>query len=182
MEAVCGGFCAHEQDSEGYANARYYEGNEFIDQIELLAIDRAKTLFGVPHANVQPYSGSPANSAVEFAILDAGDTVMGMQLSAGGHLTHGHPKVTFSGKYFNSVQYGLDANARIDLEMVRKLAHEHKPKLMIIGTTAYPFILPFKEFYEIAQEVGAYVLADISHIAGLVISGAHPSQFNMPML
>lgn len=161
--------------SEGYPNARYYEGNEFADKIELLAIDRAKKLFGVPHVNVQPYSGSPANSAVEFAILEPGDTIMGMKLASGGHLTHGHPKVTFSGKYFRSVQFGVDKNARIDLHALRELALAEKPKLMIIGTTAYPFELPFKAFAEIAHEVGAYVLADISHIAGLVVAGVHPS-------
>ncbi|HZZ98604.1 MAG TPA: serine hydroxymethyltransferase, partial [Candidatus Saccharimonadia bacterium] len=161
--------------SEGYPHARYYEGNEFIDQIELEAIARAKKLFGVPHANVQPYSGSPANAAVEFAILEPGETITGMKLASGGHLTHGHPKVTFSGKYFRSVQFGVDANARIDLKALRELVLAEKPKLMIIGTTAYPFILPFKEFAEIAAEVGAYVLADISHIAGLVIAGVHPS-------
>jgi glycine hydroxymethyltransferase len=169
------GSCLMNKYSEGYPHARYYEGNDVIDEIELLAIDRAKKLFGVPHANVQPYSGSPANAAVEFAILEPGDTVMGMALSSGGHLTHGHPKVTFSGKYFRSVQYAVDANARIDLVALRALAKAEKPKLMIIGTTAYPFELPFKEFAEIAAEVNAYVLADISHIAGLVIAGVHPS-------
>ena len=161
--------------SEGYPLKRYYEGNEVIDEIELLTIDRAKKLFGVPFANVQPYSGSPANSAVEMAILKPGDTILGMKLSSGGHLTHGHPKVTFSGTFYKTVQYGLDKRARIDMQEVRALALEHKPKLMIIGTTAYPFTLPFEEFAKIADEVGAYVLADISHIAGLVVAGAHPS-------
>ncbi len=164
--------------SEGYPLKRYYEGNEVIDEIELLTIDRAKKLFGVPFANVQPYSGSPANSAVEMAILNPGDTILGMKLSSGGHLTHGHPKVTFSGTFYKTVQYGLDAHARIDMQEVRALALEHKPKLMIIGTTAYPFTLPFEEFSKIADEIGAYVLADISHIAGLVVAGVHPS----PML
>ena len=161
--------------SEGYARKRYYEGNAIIDEIEELAQERAKKIFNVPYVNVQPYSGSPANAAVLFALLEPSDVILGMKLASGGHLTHGHPDITFSGKFFHAVQYGLDENARIDLQQVRELALEHKPKLMIIGTTAYPFTLPFKEFYEIAQEVGAYVLADISHIAGLVIGKAHPS-------
>jgi len=158
--------------SEGYAHKRYYEGNEVIDEVEDLAIDRAKKVFGVPHVNVQPYSGSPANAAIQMATLKPGDTILGMKLASGGHLTHGHPQVTFSGTFYNTVQYGLDSDARIDLKEVRTLAQKHHPKLMIIGTTAYPFNLPFKEFAEIAEEVGAYVLADISHIAGLVASGA----------
>jgi len=161
--------------SEGYPHRRYYEGNDIIDEIEDLAIKRARALFKVPHVNVQPYSGSPANAAVLFGLLEAGDTIMGMKLASGGHLTHGHPGVTFSGKYFKTIQFGLSADARIDLDEVRALAHQHKPKLMIIGTTAYPFILPFKEFAEIADEVGAFVLADISHIAGLIVAGVHPS-------
>lgn len=167
--------CLSNKYSEGYANRRYYEGNQIVDQIELLAIERVKKLFGVPHANVQPYSGSPANSAVEFALLEPGDTLMGMALSSGGHLTHGHPQVTFSGKFFKTVQYGLTKDARIDFDQVRQLAHEHKPKLMIIGTTAYPFTLDFAKFRDIADEVGAWVLADISHITGLVVAGEHPS-------
>ena len=161
--------------SEGYPGKRYYQGNKIIDEIEQLAIDRAKDLFGVLHANVQPYSGSPANAAVLMAICDPGDTIMGMKLSGGGHLTHGHPKVTFSGKFFNSVQYDVDENGLINYEEVAKLAQVHKPKVMIIGTTAYPRILDFERFAKIAHEVGALVLADISHIAGLVVGGAHPS-------
>src|SRR3972149_10410658 len=161
--------------AEGYPGRRYYEGNQIIDEIENLAKERVKKLFGVPHVNVQPYSGSPANSAVEFALMEPGDTMMGLALIAGGHLTHGHPKVTFSGKYFKSVQYGLDDNARIDFKQVRELALKHKPKLMIIGNTAYPFLMDFKKFRKIADEVGAYVLADISHVTGLVIAGEHPS-------
>ncbi|MBI5151033.1 MAG: serine hydroxymethyltransferase [Candidatus Pacebacteria bacterium] len=161
--------------SEGYSGRRYYEGNDVIDEIEDIAVNRAKKLFGVPHVNVQPYSGSPANSAVQMAILRPGDTLLGMKLTSGGHLTHGHPGVTFGGVFFNTVQYGLTQDARINLDEIRRLAHEHKPKLMIIGTTAYPFILPFKEFYAIAEEVGAYVLADISHVAGLVVAEAHPN-------
>lgn len=161
--------------AEGYPGRRYYEGNQIIDEIENLAKERVKKLFGLPHVNVQPYSGSPANSAVQFALLETGDTMMGLALSGGGHLTHGHPKVTFSGKYFKTVQYGLDERARIDFDQVRKLAHEHKPKLMIIGNTAYPFIMDFEKFREIADEVGAWVLADISHVTGLVVAGEHPS-------
>lgn len=167
--------CLSNKYSEGYANRRYYEGNQIIDKIELLAIERVKALFGVPYANVQPYSGSPANSAIEFALLQPGDTLMGLKLTMGGHLTHGHPDVTFSGRYFNSVQYGLGADARIDFDQVRKLAHEHKPKLIIAGNTAYPFVLDFAKFREIADEVGAWLMADISHVTGLVIGGEHPS-------
>ncbi len=167
--------CLSSKYAEGYPKRRYYEGNQIIDELEILAQERLKKLFNVPHVNVQPYSGSPANSAVEFAILEAGDTMMGLALSSGGHLTHGHPKVTFSGRYFNSVQYGLDKNARIDYEQVRQLALKHRPKLIVAGTTAYPFILDFKKFAQIADEVGAYLLADISHITGLVVAGEHPS-------
>jgi glycine hydroxymethyltransferase len=173
MEAL--GSCLTSKYSEGYPGRRYYEGNQVIDQIEIEAQERLKKLFGVPHVNVQPYSGSPANSAVEFALLEPGDTLMGLALSSGGHLTHGHPKVTFSGKFFHSVQYGLDDTARIDYAALRKLALEQKPKLIIAGNTAYPFILDFAKFAEIAQEVGAYLLADISHITGLVLAGEHPS-------
>lgn len=161
--------------SEGYPGRRYYEGNQIIDQIENLAIDRVKSLFGVPFVNVQAHSGSPANSAIYFAIAEPGDTVMGLSLAAGGHLTHGHPKVTFSGRYFNSVQYGLDGNARIDFDQVRSMALEHKPKVIYAGTTAYPFELDFAKFREIADEIGAWLVADISHITGLVIGGEHPS-------
>lgn len=161
--------------SEGYAGARYYQGNEHIDAIERLAVQRAKDLFKVPHANVQPYSGSPANSAIYFALLEPGDTIMGLKLSAGGHLTHGHPDITFSGKYFMSVQYDVDKDGLINLEYVRKLAQEHKPKIITVGTTAYPRIFDWKVWRAIADEVGAYLLADISHIAGLIAGGAHPS-------
>jgi glycine hydroxymethyltransferase len=160
--------------SEGYAGKRYYEGNEVIDQIETLAIERAKTLFGVPHANVQPYSGSPANSEIFFALAEPGSTVMGLKLASGGHLTHGAP-VTFSSKYYKSVQFGLTSDARINYEEMRALALEHRPKIIILGTTAYPFILDWKLAREIAEEVGAYLVADISHIVGLVATGYHPS-------
>jgi glycine hydroxymethyltransferase len=161
--------------AEGYAGRRYYEGNQIVDEIETLAIDRLKALFGVPYANVQPYSGSPANTAIEFALLEPGDTLMGLELAGGGHLTHGHPNVTFSGKYFNSVQYGLDANARIDFEQMLALAQAHRPKMIIAGTTSYPFTLDFAKFREVADAVGAWLVADISHITGLVIGGEHPS-------
>lgn len=161
--------------SEGYSGRRYYEGNEIIDQIEILAIERAKKLFGVPHANVQPYSGSPANSEILFAIAEPGSTVMGLKLSMGGHLTHGHPKVTFSGKYYNSVQFGLQSDARIDFAQMKALALEHKPSVIILGTTAHPFILDWEKARAIADEVGAYLVADISHIVGLILAGEHPS-------
>lgn len=161
--------------SEGYAGARYYEGNEVIDKIELLAIARAKKIFGVPHANVQAYSGSPANSEILFALAEPGSNIMGLRLSSGGHLTHGHPKVTFSGKYYNSIQFGLDARFRIDYEQMRKLALEHKPKVIFLGTTAYPFIINWKLAREIADECGTYLVADISHEVGLVISKVLPS-------
>src|SRR3989344_5288532 len=137
--------------SEGYAGRRYYQGNRYIDEIERLAISRAKDLFGVPHANVQPYSGSPANSAVLFGLLESGDTIMGMELASGGHLTHGQPKITFSGKYFNSVQFGVGSDGTLDYFEIERLAVEKRPKLMIIGTTAYPLALDWKRFGEIAD-------------------------------
>lgn len=161
--------------SEGYAGRRYYEGQEFIDQVERLAGKRARALFGADHANVQPYSGSPANFAVYFALLNPGDTVMGMALPHGGHLTHGW-SVSVTGKYFRSVQYGVDANTGyIDYDQVRELALKERPKMIIAGATAYPRIIDFKAFREIADEVGAYFMADIAHIAGLVAGGVHPS-------
>ena len=161
--------------AEGYADRRYYEGNQVIDKIEKEAIARLKELFGVPYVNVQPHSGSPANSIIQFAIMEPGETLLGLQLGAGGHLTHGHPGVTFSGKYFNAVQFGLGAEARIDFDQMRALALEHKPKLIMAGTTSYPFTLDFARFREIADEVGAWLVADISHITGLVIGEQHPS-------
>lgn len=167
--------CLSNKYSEGYANRRYYEGNQIIDEIELLAVERVKKLFAVPYANVQPYSGSPANLAIYFALMKPGDTLMGLKLSMGGHLTHGHPKVTASGTFYNSVQYGLNENARIDFDEVRALAHEHKPKVIVAGNTAYPFELNFSEFRKIADEVGAWLVADISHVTGLVVAGEHPS-------
>lgn len=161
--------------SEGYPHKRYYQGNKIIDEIEILAEDLAKKLFGVEHINVQPYSGSPANSAVLFGLLNQGDTIMGLKLSSGGHLTHGHPDITFSGKFFTSVQFGTDDNGIINYDSVSKLAKSEKPKLMIIGTTAYPKILDWKRLGEIADSIGAWLVADISHVAGLVLSDAYPS-------
>ncbi|NRT34316.1 glycine hydroxymethyltransferase [Clostridium beijerinckii] len=161
--------------AEGYPNKRYYGGCHVVDEIEQIAIDRAKELFGAEHANVQPHSGSQANMAVYFAVLEPGDTVLGMDLSHGGHLTHGSP-VNFSGKLFNFVSYGVDKETEmIDYENVRKLAIEHKPKLIVAGASAYARILDFPKFREIADEVGALLMVDMAHIAGLVAAGAHPS-------
>jgi glycine hydroxymethyltransferase len=163
--------------SEGYPGRRYYEGQEFIDQIETLAIERAKSLFGAAHANVQAYSGSPANQAVYLALLDAGDTVMGLGLPFGGHLTHGW-KVNFSGSIYRAVQYDVDREThRIDLNRVEALARKERPKLIICGATAYPRTWDFEGFRQIADAVGAVLLADIAHISGLVVGGAHPHPF-----
>jgi glycine hydroxymethyltransferase len=161
--------------AEGYPAKRYYEGMDNIDPIETLAIDRAKALFSAEHANVQPYSGSPANLAVLLALCEPGDVTMGLSLPAGGHLTHGW-KVSATGIYYKSVQYGVRPDDhRIDLDQVRDLAREHRPKLIWCGLSAYPRTLPFAEFAAIADEVGAYLVADIAHIAGLVAGGAHES-------
>jgi glycine hydroxymethyltransferase len=160
--------------SEGYPGKRYYGGCEFVDKVENLAIARAKKLFGVDHANVQPYSGSPANMAVYFALADPGDTVMGMALYYGGHMTHGL-KVNFSGKWFNSVQYQTGKDGWLDYEAMARLVQEHKPKLIFVGATAYPRIFDWKKLRRIADLCGAFLVADISHIAGLVVAGAHPS-------
>lgn len=160
--------------SEGYPGARYYGGNENIDKIENIARDRAKKLFDVPHANVQPYSGSPANLAVYLAVCNPGDTVMGQFLFDGGHLTHGW-KHNVSSRFFRAVGYHVKEDGYIDLEEVEKLAKKHKPKLLWIGATAYPRALPFKEFSRIAENVGAYLAADISHVTGLVLADAHES-------
>jgi glycine hydroxymethyltransferase len=161
--------------SEGYPRKRYYEGQQSIDPIEELACERVRKLFGIEHVNVQPYSGSPANLAVYLATCQPGDTVMGLGLASGGHLTHGH-SVSITGRYFKSVPYGLRASDdRIDMDQVRALAREHRPKLLFCGTTAYPRILDFQAFGEIAKEVGAVFAADIAHIAGLVLAGVHPS-------
>jgi glycine hydroxymethyltransferase len=167
--------CLSSKYSEGYPGRRYYEGNQIIDEIETLAINRLKEVFRVPHANVQAYSGSPANAAIQFALLEPGDTLMGLRLGSGGHLTHGHPRVTFSGKYFKAVQYGLDAEDRIDFDHLLVLAKEHRAKMIMAGTTSYPFILDFAKFREVADQVGAWLVADISHITGLVIGHEHPS-------
>jgi glycine hydroxymethyltransferase len=161
--------------SEGYAGKRYYEGQQVIDQVETLAIERAKSLFGVNHANVQPYSGSPANLAIYMAFLSPGDTVMGMGLPFGGHLTHGW-SVSATGKWFNPVRYGVRRDTgRIDMDEVRAVALEHRPKLIFCGGTAIPRTIDFPAFAEIAREVGAVLAADIAHIAGLIAGGAHPS-------
>ncbi|OHA63190.1 MAG: serine hydroxymethyltransferase [Candidatus Wildermuthbacteria bacterium RIFCSPHIGHO2_02_FULL_48_16] len=160
--------------SEGYPHKRYYGGNEFIDKVEDLAIARAKEAFGVPFANVQPYSGTPANFAVYLATCKAGDTIMGQNLLDGGHLTHGW-KTSFSGIFYNSVQYHVKPDGYIDLDEARKLAQEHKPKLIWVGASAYPREFPFKEMGEIADSVGAFLAADIAHISGLVLGGAHAS-------
>lgn len=163
--------------SEGWPGKRYYGGNQFIDEIETLAIERAKKLFKAQHVNVQPYSGSPANLEVYFSFLQPGDTVMGMNLSHGGHLTHGH-KVNLSGKIFNFIQYGVDAKTHlINYDEVEKLAKKHRPKIIVSGATAYPRIIKFKKFADIAKKVGAISMADIAHIAGLIIAGVHPNPF-----
>ncbi len=161
--------------SEGYSGRRYYQGNEVVDQVESLAMDLAKKLFKVEHVNVQPYSGSPANSAVLFALAEPGSKIMGLKLSSGGHLTHGHPDITFSGKFFRSVQFGTDDGGIIDYNQVEKIAKSEKPKLMIIGTTAYPLALNWKKLGGIADSIGAWLVADISHVSGLVIADAYPS-------
>jgi glycine hydroxymethyltransferase len=161
--------------SEGYPHRRYYEGQQVIDQVEDLANERARELFGVEHANVQPYSGSPANLAVYLAFLAPGDPVLAMGLPAGGHLTHGAPP-SATGRWFDAVHYGVRRDTgRIDLDEVRDLARSHRPKLIICGGTAIPRTIDFAAFGEIAREVGAILLADIAHIAGLVVGGAHPS-------
>jgi glycine hydroxymethyltransferase len=161
--------------AEGYPRARYYQGVALVDDIEQLAIDRAKQLFGAEHANVQPYSGSPANMAVYFALLQPGDTILGMELSQGGHLTHGSP-VSFSGKLYKFVHYGVDPDTElIDYDRVAALARAHKPKLIVAGASAYSRIIDWQRFREIADSVGARFMADIAHIAGLVAAGVHPS-------
>ena len=162
--------------AEGYPSKRYYGGCENVDVVENIAIERVKKLFGCEYANVQPHSGAQANMAVFFAMLKPGDTYMGMSLDAGGHLSHGSP-VNFSGKYFNCVPYGVDKNGYIDYDNILELAKQHKPKLIIAGASAYPRIIDFKKFREIADEVGAYLMVDMAHIAGLVATGLHPSPF-----
>jgi len=161
--------------SEGYAGKRYYEGQRYVDTLEELAIARAKSLFDVDHANVQPYSGSPANMAAYYALLQPGDTIMGLSLPHGGHLTHGWD-VNFSARFYHAVQYVVDRQTHlIDYDAVRALAKEARPKIIVCGATAYPRLFDFKAFGEIAKEVDAYFLADIAHIAGLIAAGVHPS-------
>lgn len=173
MEAE--GSCLMNKYAEGYPFSRYYGGCENVDEVEKLAIERAKLLFGAEHANVQPHSGTQANMAVYFAILNPGDTILSMNLSHGGHLSHG-AEVNFSGKFYKIVHYGVSRETEmIDYEEVRAIALEHKPKLIIAGASAYPRIIDFEAFFKIAQEVGAYLMVDMAHIAGLIAVGVHPS-------
>jgi len=160
--------------AEGLPGKRYYGGCEFVDQIEQIAIDRAKQLFGADHANVQPHSGAQANAVVCFAVLKPGDTLLGQDLSQGGHLTHGSP-VNFSGILYRAVHYGVNESGYIDYDNVREVAHRERPKLIIAGASAYPRIIDFPKFAEIAREVGAYLMVDMAHIAGLIATGNHPS-------
>ncbi|MCX7748395.1 MAG: serine hydroxymethyltransferase [Clostridia bacterium] len=161
--------------AEGYPAKRYYGGCECVDEIEKLAIERAKQIFGADHANVQPHSGAQANSAVYFAMLNPGDTILGMNLAHGGHLSHGSP-VNISGKYYKVVPYGVrEDNFRIDYDELRKLAKENNPKIIVAGASAYPRVIDFKAFREIADEVGAYLMVDMAHIAGLIAAGLHPN-------
>ena len=162
--------------AEGYPGNRYYGGCEYVDVVENIAIDRAKKIFGCTYANVQPHSGAQANMAVEMALCEPGDTVMGMKLAHGGHLTHGSP-VNFSGHNYKIVGYGVNEQGYIDYDEVERLAMEHKPNLIICGASAYPRIIDFKRFREIADKCGAYLMSDIAHIAGLVAAGLHPSPF-----
>ena len=161
--------------AEGYPGKRYYGGCEFVDVVENLAIERAKQLFGAEHANVQPHAGSQANAGVYLAMLQPGDTILGLNLAAGGHLTHGH-KMSFSGKIYNAVAYGLNKDTELlDFDEIRALAHEHKPKMIVAGFSAYPRVMDWAKFREIADEVGAYLLVDMAHVAGLVAAGEYPS-------
>ena len=176
-EAVMNAMGSHltNKYAEGYPGKRYYGGCEFVDVAETLAIERAKKLFGAEFANVQPHSGAQANTAVYFAMLEPGDTILGMSLAHGGHLSHGSP-VNISGKYFNIVPYGVDQETeQIDYEAMRELALQHKPKMIVAGASAYPRKLDFKKFREVADEVGALLMVDIAHIAGLVAAGEHES-------
>jgi len=160
--------------AEGYPSKRYYGGCEYADIVENLAVERAKKIFGAEHVNVQPHSGSQANMAVYFSVLKPGDTILGMRLNHGGHLSHG-ASVNFSGTLYNNVSYGVNKDGYIDYEEVKKLASEHKPRMIVVGASAYSRTLDFKAFSDIAKEFGAYLLADIAHIAGLVAAGVHPS-------
>jgi glycine hydroxymethyltransferase len=173
MEAM--GSVMTNKYAEGYPGHRYYGGCEYVDIVETLAIERAKQLFGAEHANVQPHAGAMANTIVYFALLEPGDTIMGMNLSHGGHLSHGSP-VNYSGRFYNIVPYGVDAETqRIDYDAVRELALKHHPKLIVAGASAYPRIIDFKKFADIAHEAGALLMVDMAHIAGLVAAGLHPS-------
>lgn len=172
LEAV--GSVLTNKYAEGYPNKRYYGGCKFVDQIESIAIERAKQLFGAEHANVQPHSGSQANMGVYLSVLNSGDTILGMSLDNGGHLTHGS-KVNFSGKLFNFISYGVDANGFIDYDDVLSKALEFKPKMIVAGASAYPRRIDFAKFREIADKVGAYLMVDMAHIAGLVCTGNHES-------
>ena len=160
--------------AEGYPGKRYYGGCEYADIVEQLAIDRAKELFGADYVNVQPHSGSQANAAVYGALISAGDTILGMDLAHGGHLTHG-AKVSFSGKIYNSVLYGITADGLIDYEDVRQKALEHKPKMIVAGFSAYSQVVDWKRMREIADEVGAYLFVDMAHVAGLIAAGLYPN-------
>ena len=168
------GSCLTNKYAEGYPGRRYYGGCECVDIVEDIAIERAKKLFGAQYANVQAHSGAQANTAVYFALLEPGDTVLGMSLAHGGHLTHGSP-VNMSGKYFNFVSYGLGDDETIDYDKVEELAKENKPKLIVAGASAYPRIIDFKRLSEIAKSVGSYLMVDMAHIAGLVAAGCHPT-------
>jgi glycine hydroxymethyltransferase len=170
MEAM--GSVLTNKYSEGYPRRRYYGGNQFVDMVEEVAIDRAKKAFGVPHVNVQPYSGTPANQAVYLATCKVGDTIMGHSLPDGGHLSHGW-NTSFSGIFYKSIQYHVKPDGYLDLDEVRKLAIQNKPKLIWIGASAYSRELPFEEFAAVADEVGAFLAADIAHVAGLVVGGVH---------
>ena len=172
MQAM--GSCLTNKYAEGYPGKRYYGGCEVVDQSETIAIERLKQIFNAEWANVQPHSGAQANLAVFFALVNPGDTVMGMSLDCGGHLSHGSP-VNISGKYFNIVPYGVTAEGFIDYDEVLRIAKECKPKMIIAGASAYARVIDFKKFREIADEVGAYLMVDMAHIAGLVAGGEHPS-------
>lgn len=173
MEAM--GTVLGNKYSEGYPRRRYYQGNEIVDRVELLAQERAKKLFGVPYVNVQPHSGSPANLAVYVALLEPlRGKLMGLSLAFGGHLTHGQP-ISATGKFFKSVQYTLGKNGYLDYDAIEKQAKKEKPDIIVCGFTAYPRIIDFKRFGQIADKVGAYLMADIAHIAGLIVAGVHPS-------
>jgi len=173
--AACGSVLNNKY-AEGYPGKRYYQGNKFIDNAEELAIERAKKLFGAEHVNVQPNSGSPANMAVYFALLEKGDKILGMDLCHGGHLTHGS-SVNFSGRDYDFVSYGVDESGRIDMDEVEKIALRERPKMIVSGSTAYAREIDFKKFHEIAEKVGAISMADVSHIAGLIVGGVHQSPF-----